>query len=823
MAELSCLFHFEPCLSSSSYTSDLISFPPPLPPLFSFARMRRIASVLSQRHSDKPERRPPPDGPHPGPPSNPPLPKQPHRKPSRRFFTLSRISVSTDRPTRPSEPAHSSSASSTGSVSLRTPDDDRVAHLAPGRSPSGRRAWIPWLTPKKPEIQVQSQRPSSFWSDSLNLIPSPIALPTPSSGISGQPAEFDEDTSEESSSSESSAPSLSPPIPARTEVTRPLASVDFLKALTTNNIPPPFSAPPLLHYPNAPAFPRSSNRPRSLPFHDTMESTMHKNRLVHYLERGHLTPADRHLLDAIGPRTSLSAQRRALVQPEEGERYDLKHVRSSSHGLGQWMDRPYFEDRFAAWIPDEEGTVVWTTVKGSGFGVWALEVSETIELMAGLTDVELPIGTLAAPLLNNAPVSSSKCFTCESINKLVIILVLAAVGKDVPYKAVPSPLGSDRRPSDPPMSSSSQVVAPALTSTVPSTRRGVRFAENVDKEDSIPLGYILRHQKRREEKTLFLQREKERREHEEEKLRHEAERQQWEQEKRQWHKEKRTVEEGKRQKQFAEEIAAARVRRELHYALPSSQAREQDRKPREAYTRPTYDPRRQIESPSQTRPPHSRNDSSSSSIQGSLPQSESAGPLASHPGSTYSVVSSEDIRTRASRNSRRGSVVSESTQRSIASPVYTYGWPPVPPVPPLPQVFPIPVYPSVQAMPIMQFPLDMPLLPPTAPFMRQQYSRPPSPRNTSGSRGAGQSRSAERPRPPNDRTLLPSNHRRSSSDDYGGHKPLPRSHSQTNTSSTVHRPPSRHTHSSDASHRMSITASPMYQKPYPTRRQTAIS
>lgn len=39
MAELSCLFHFEPCLtplhSSSSYTSDLISFPSPPPsPLF---------------------------------------------------------------------------------------------------------------------------------------------------------------------------------------------------------------------------------------------------------------------------------------------------------------------------------------------------------------------------------------------------------------------------------------------------------------------------------------------------------------------------------------------------------------------------------------------------------------------------------------------------------------------------------------------------------------------------------------------------------------------------------------------------------------------
>jgi hypothetical protein len=394
--------------------------------------MRRIASVLSARQSDKPDRRPPPDTltappPSPGPPSTSSLHGQPHRKPSRRFFgTLARISVSTERPKRPSalsEPAHSSSASSTGSVSLRTPEDDRIGHLAPhdGRSP-GRRAWIPWLTPKKLDMQVPLQRPSSFWSDSLSPspIPSLTAPPIPSSGISGQPTESDdEDTSEESSSSESEA-SLSPPTPARSDLVNPrLPSIDFVKALTTNNVPPSFSSPPLLHYPNAPAFPRSSNRSRSLPFRATMESTMHRNRLLHYLQRGHLTATDRRSLEAIGPRTSSAARRKALVQPEEGERYDLKHLRFSSPGLKQWIARPYFEERFAAWVPDEAGTVVQTTVKGSGFGVWALEVSDAIELMAELTDVEdpLPIGALEPPLLNNCPVSSRKCFTCESISR----------------------------------------------------------------------------------------------------------------------------------------------------------------------------------------------------------------------------------------------------------------------------------------------------------------------------------------------------------------------------------------------------------------------
>lgn len=107
------------------------------------------------------------------------------------------------------------------------------------------------------------------------------------------------------------------------------------------------------------------------------------------------------------------------MQPEEGDRYDPEYLRSSSAGLKRWIDRPYFEERFVTCVPNEEGTVVWTTVKGSGYGVWALEVSQTIELMAGLTDVEdpLPIGALQPPLLNNRPVSSGKCFTCESITR----------------------------------------------------------------------------------------------------------------------------------------------------------------------------------------------------------------------------------------------------------------------------------------------------------------------------------------------------------------------------------------------------------------------
>jgi hypothetical protein len=390
---------------------------------------------------------------------------------------------------------------------------------------------------------------------------------------------------------------------------------------------------------------------------------------------------------------------------------------------------------------------------------------------------------------------------------------MPVTGKNVPYKAVPSPLRYDRGPSEPPTPpSSTEAMTPTSTSTLSSSRRGVRFAESVDKEDQVPLGYILRHKKRREEKALFIQQEQERRQHEEERQKHEAERQQWEQEKRQWQKEKRTLEEAKRQKQYAEEITAARVRRESLYALPSSQTREQDRKPREAYSRPAYDARKQPEYSSQTHSVHSRNGSPSSSRRGSLPRSESAGPHTSRPTSTYSISSSE---AHVARNSRRGSMISEASQRSVASPFFAYGWPPVPSISQIP---PIPVFPSMQVIPVMpQFTMDTPLLPPTAPFMRQQHrsrSRD-SPRSsdTRSSPGERPQRTSE-PVPPKPR------HHRSSSDEYNGRKSPAVSHTQTYNSSTRPRPsyPMR----TEASFRTSLPSSTTKQSITP-RRQTAFS
>lgn len=365
-------------------------------------------------------------------------------------------------------------------------------------------------------------------------------------------------------------------------------------------------------------------------------------------------------------------------------------------------------------------------------------------------------------------------------DRLLCITVSPSVtGRQAPYKAAPSPL---RTESDP---ITSTVVKPSLlspqTMTAPSSvsmpespapafnssRRGVRFAEEEDdKEENIPLGYVLRHQKRREEKAQFLKRQKELRAHDEERQKHEAERQRWQKERDQWKREMQAIEEEKRKKAYAEEVIAARARRESRMSyFPSSSSLTQqvdgDGGRVNKYHRPAYDARSKPEEQSPS--PRSRNQSSSSSRPGSTYHSPNS-VTGSRPASTYSVHSSmEDVRLREHRTgSRRGSMVSEASQaQTQRGSLYAYGWGvPVPPVP----AFPVNVMPSMPIMAMPQYVMDMPLMPPNAPFMAQQFggrsrSRDSSPGKKNGSTshgnspsgsptggGSGSSSSRERPR-----------------------------------------------------------------------------
>lgn len=379
--------------------------------------------------------------------------------------------------------------------------------------------------------------------------------------------------------------------------------------------------------------------------------------------------------------------------------------------------------------------------------------------------------------------------------------------RNAPYIAVPSPLRNQHNPPViPPLMAVSQSAPPAIPAVLPAApieppvKRGVRFQED-DKDDVIPIGYALRMKKRREEKAKFLQAENERRVLEEERLkleeerrRRDAERAEWEAERRAWEREKKAMEEERKQRKYAEEVVAARARRESQRAggvpsmnntssggsaggyfptSPSSTSLHHAERNKPAtlresrrHSRPVYDaalppsplpiPRRENSEPDL--PTITRNNgslprsspySTSSPSPGSSRPPSIGGPTTppvasgSRPPSVYSsqeVSSSEDVRQhRASvaaasmlsgkkRHSLTPSVAQHRTA-AISYPVWSGSNPNLVMVPPMPTMMPAFVM------------MDMPLLPPTPPFMLHQYPRQqgqgsPAPSNSnSSSRG----------------------------------------------------------------------------------------
>ncbi|EEB90023.1 hypothetical protein MPER_11827, partial [Moniliophthora perniciosa FA553] len=143
-------------------------------------------------------------------------------------------------------------------------------------------------------------------------------------------------------------------------------------------------------------------------------------------------------------------------------------------------------------------------------------------------------------------------------------------------------------------------------------KRGVRFAED-EKEDNIPIGYVMRIRKQKEEKARFLREEKERRQFEEEKRKVEEERRrrdqeriEWEKERKAWERERKVIEEERKSRLYAEEIIASRQRAEgnrtgTRIATGSSSSL------RDAPERPAQDFRRYSRLPFDSAPQASRN------------------------------------------------------------------------------------------------------------------------------------------------------------------------------------------------------------------------
>lgn len=319
-----------------------------------------------------------------------------------------------------------------------------------------------------------------------------------------------------------------------------------------------------------------------------------------------------------------------------------------------------------------------------------------------------------------------------------ISTLLAHTG-DQPHKAAPSPPSIETTPSPDQRKAVKQIqsllhsspspVSPSptlpanVTPRAKRVRSSVRFdiEEKEDKDEHVPLGQIMRIKRGREERSKFLELEKERRTLEEERLKHEAEKKRWEQEKRAWETERKAEEEEKKKRLYQQEVIAARKRRESQiFKVDSSPADppgagSQNSRRQGSYSRPAYDSSRRqssdASSPGISHPP-SRNDSFNSLRGNSNPLSLHSAP----PPSTQSSHSEPSAEDATKIRARRVSMFPQTPpQLPMMTQPYGYPWG----MHPMPQM-PMPI--PMQMVPQMPYYAmdNMPLLPPAAPFMMQQ-------------------------------------------------------------------------------------------------------
>ncbi|EIN10459.1 hypothetical protein PUNSTDRAFT_112311 [Punctularia strigosozonata HHB-11173 SS5] len=728
-----------------------------------------------------------------------------------RFFTSSsRINISTEPSLLPPPLVRSNQASSSASSyedSLRTPEDDGLQSRLPSPTPNlAKKAWRATLMGRKSgSAESEPQRAAALDAtpraqDWRPRQPPPLREPPPlrAAGKTSREGDSDDDSSTDS---EDSYDQQDVPTPTRPTIAIPRESAAAaaranlgtaarnLSTFTASTMTPPIYPPPLLHLHGMPLFPRSVNPSSTLVRADSLESRLHKTRLLRRLERRDLSAAEERSIAPFAAKHG--TRKRPSFHLDEASFSNTRRIRSYSQGLQRWADRPCFEDRVTLWTtaaddPSKgtaDGDLIGQRVIGRpGYAVASLEFSMGLEALAGLAGDFVP---------EYEPASSAS----SSSSQLPATVASRAAG---PFKTGPSPLRIEHSPPAPrvpahtanlhlsaPLSAKSQP-SPASSSTirspVPSSstsplspdpaaeaampapaRQGVRFApETKDVSESIPLGYALKARKAKEDKAKFLKEERERRALEEERRKMEEERRKMEEDKLRFEKEKREFEEERsRQRRYADEVAAARKRQSMSRtglaAGPGPSSFLPDRRPpapdrgtssgavSQASDRRSFEPmppRRQASEPAVTTmragdPSPARNPPSTARHSVYLTGYPSADDVRTAPGSASrrsSMVSSSaaaaDAADRGRVRSRKTSAHSNtsSSGRPISMMLNTN----VPPVPPMPMM----------AMPGAMYtnsPVSETLLPPSAPFMMQSYG----PRSRNSSRGSG-SRDSDR-------------------------------------------------------------------------------
>lgn len=662
--------------------------------------MRRMSSVFLARRADKPD-----------PPSsndNDTLPQEATRRKGslRMFNSLSRKVV----PQQLLASGSSSSASS-GSAELRTPDDEELPRM---RMLNQKGSWKSWLGAKnhRGEGDTKAAGLPPFSMAGIALRPPP----TPTSN----------ETDDASSESEDEADHLQDP-PTQNLAQSITQARHSMRAIILNSSADGDrpSCPPLLDIPHNTPFPRSCLRVGHVRRRDTLESKMQKAVLLSTLKS--LSPSEERSL-ALRPVTLVKEAR--AYDPDIDTWPKAQSLRSNSEGLGNWVARPCYEDRVLVWTRQEPSDQIVTSgISGSQFGVAALEFSEPLQILAGLlSDIDDGFDPAAEPQPQpSRSASGAAAVALPSTEKLSPSVDVAD------FEFSPLTLAVDESKKE----TSNLKVEPT---PAPAIKRGVRFAED-GKDDQIPLGYVLRIKKKREEKARFLREEREKREleegrraredrrtREEERRLREAQMREQEEERKARELHKKKIEEERRHQNYASELQASRTRREASRAghiSSSSLVRdiERDRSAsRDAHPSGLLSTRQRTTDLKVSSANLSPYDGSPASSMPATPGSQHS---FSRPPSVYSThTSSDDARGRDGRHiSKRTSVAYDpskqlplSNPRASLLPYNPWGNMLVPPFS-IPPVSPLPVAPMM-AMPF--YSLD-PLLPPSPPFMMNQF------------------------------------------------------------------------------------------------------
>ncbi|KAL5508309.1 hypothetical protein ACEPAH_5928 [Sanghuangporus vaninii] len=618
----------------------------------------------------------------------------------------------------------------------------------------------------------------------------------------------DQISSDSSDSPESSTVIVRRFVPPRSAVVQARANMRTLLRNTLSRSPslPPLVETSSTLFPRSCAMAGnfSSSQQHAL----SLESSMHVRKMLWRLDHQILSDVEADSIVGLAqrprPKDASSQNRMEKRSDDDIIAYATMRVGRYSRGLRKWALRPNFEQRFSVWMPDERGTIVCKGVVGvRGLAVCDLEFSEGIEALAGLDlDDEafeqnlFPIvpPPKRFPLKLTPRTQSSPPGTPRkpSFNRTSSPLRIDYAAPAEPVLSAVSPSSS----AIPNAKSSDPIVLDIKSSGVsrgPSADLGAErggpptspIRDDPDADESIPLGYALQAKKRRQEKARFLQTEREKRAKELaaiEKQRRETEERREVEERRRREEERKRIEEERRAREerirekYNEEIAASRQRREsarlgMESYLNIRETHQADN--RRTYTRPSYDPtispiRLPKRSASDFAVPGQGMLMTDGSSNSSRPNSfvESTGDnrrsLAA-PSHSLSHQLNDDSRfayhrrssgaTEASQrpqqqHSRPASIVSSSSRpasvrvQSAPNQVPIMAYPMVPVMPMMPQmpVLPVPPVPPVPPMSMW----NMPLLPPNAPFMMQQYSRSSSPGSNPHSRNHSPSSSPSR-------------------------------------------------------------------------------